>query len=61
MSLGDKFEAVVLGEMADAYATSFWVAFGLSVVTVVFSLLLPRKAAAVPESGEKAATPVLMH
>jgi len=60
-SLGDKFEAVMLGEMADAYATSFWVAFVLCVVTVVFSLLLPRKASSVPNTGENAPAPVLMH
>lgn len=59
--LGEKFEAVVLGDMTTAYTTSFWVAFVLCVITFGASWLLPRKADETDKSDSEAPTPLLMH
>ncbi|MGW4720931.1 DHA2 family efflux MFS transporter permease subunit [Nocardia sp. NPDC004260] len=43
MSLGNKFESIMLGDMARAYANTYWVAVALCVITLGASLFLPRK------------------
>lgn len=64
-SFGDKFEAIVKSDMADAFATSFMVAAVLCLITFIASLFLPRKYEVShltdDEAGDAPPPPVVVH
>jgi EmrB/QacA subfamily drug resistance transporter len=50
--------ALVHGEMAEAFATTFWVALIILALTLIPAFMLPRKA---PQNVDETSTPVVMH
>ncbi|MFI5428963.1 hypothetical protein [Aeromicrobium sp. UC242_57] len=49
-------------DLADAFASSYWVAFGVLVFTLIPVAFLPRKRQITPlEDGDGVAPPIVMH
>lgn len=60
-ALGDQFQITAFAEMAQAFADSFWIAFGLCALTLVVSLFLPKKREPVNLTTDEGRPPVIIH
>ncbi len=60
--LGDRFQAVVIGDSADAFAATFMVAWLLVILTLVPALMLPRRTeVSHVADDEEGVPPVMIH
>jgi hypothetical protein len=60
-SLGDRFQAVVHTDMAHAFANTYWVAWGLVLLTIIPAMFLPRKREVAHLLDDEGKPPVVVH